>query len=209
MFGTPCSEHVLLNCKAFFIEPGESLRKLTCLLLGIKLLYSRFTRAQVAEPENNDRATRKKLDAINLESAVDQQIREAMERGDFDNLRGAGKPLDLARDPNVPQDWELAFNLLKNAGFAPDWIETLGQVRADREKLYAPLRRFLENPPKQPAERERQRAALVEQFRAQAHALNRAIDTYNLKAPSPQVHLRRIRIDFEVETFLSDPKQKS
>ena len=33
------------------------------------------------------------------ESAIDKQVREAMERGDFDNLRGTGKPLNLARDP--------------------------------------------------------------------------------------------------------------
>lgn len=35
-------------------------------------------------------------------SMADRQIREAMERGDFDNLPGAGKPLDLrgSSDPN-------------------------------------------------------------------------------------------------------------
>ncbi len=37
------------------------------------------------------------------ESPVDRQIREAQERGDFDNLPGAGKPLDL-RDLDDP-DW--------------------------------------------------------------------------------------------------------
>jgi len=162
----------------------------------------------MSESENTDRPQRKKLNSSNLESSIDQQIREAMERGDFDNLRGQGKPLNLARDPNVPEDWELAFNLLKNAGYAPDWIETLNQVRAEEEKIRAPLRRYFNNPPKQPADAEQQQAALVEKFRAQAAALNRMIDTYNLKAPSPQVHLRRIRIDFEIEKFLSDAKQQ-
>lgn len=37
------------------------------------------------------------------ESPVEKAIREAQERGDFDNLPGAGKPLDL-RDINDP-DW--------------------------------------------------------------------------------------------------------
>lgn len=38
------------------------------------------------------------------ESPVDKQIREAQERGDFDNLPGAGKPLDLG-DMNDPDWW--------------------------------------------------------------------------------------------------------
>lgn len=38
---------------------------------------------------------------MQYESWIDRQIREAMERGEFDNLPGAGKPLDLDDDP----DW--------------------------------------------------------------------------------------------------------
>jgi hypothetical protein len=38
------------------------------------------------------------------ESPVDRAIREAQERGDFDNLPGAGKPLDLG-DVNDPDWW--------------------------------------------------------------------------------------------------------
>jgi hypothetical protein len=40
----------------------------------------------------------------NWESPVDRAIREAQERGDFDNLPGAGKPLDLG-DVNDPDWW--------------------------------------------------------------------------------------------------------
>jgi hypothetical protein len=153
------------------------------------------------------REPRKKLDVSNLESAIDKQIREAMERGDFDNLRGAGKPLNLARDPNVPSDWELAFNLLKNAGFAPDWIETLKEVREAREKIFAPLERYIGNPPANQEQRAQQKNKLIEQFRAQANELNKRIDTYNLKAPTPQVHMRRIRVEHEIEEFLHKSKE--
>lgn len=153
---------------------------------------------------SDEKPERKRLNLSNLESAIDKQIREAMERGDFDNLRGAGKPLNLARDPNVPEDWELAFNLLKNAGFAPDWIETRKEVDATREKIFAPLQRFLNNPPPNLKERARVQAEIIEQFRKQANDLNRLIDTYNLKAPTPQVHLRRIRVEYEVEQFVTN-----
>ncbi|HEY6743989.1 MAG TPA: DUF1992 domain-containing protein [Lapillicoccus sp.] len=41
----------------------------------------------------------------NREGWVDRQIREARERGDFDNLPGAGKPLGDLGDPNDPDWW--------------------------------------------------------------------------------------------------------
>ncbi|MGD8214670.1 DUF1992 domain-containing protein [Aestuariimicrobium sp. Y1814] len=39
-----------------------------------------------------------------FESWIDKQIREATERGEFDNLPGAGKPVDLG-DPNDELWW--------------------------------------------------------------------------------------------------------
>jgi hypothetical protein len=47
------------------------------------------------------------------ESAVEKQIREAQERGDFDNLPGAGKPLDLS-DSDDPDWWVKRFAAREN-----------------------------------------------------------------------------------------------
>lgn len=156
-----------------------------------------------------EKQERKPLHLGNLESAIDKQIREAMERGDFENLPGAGKPLNLARDPNIPEEWELAFNLLKNAGYAPDWIETRKEVETLRTKLFAPLERFLKHLPQNQNERARTQENLLEQFRAHAAELNRLIDTYNLKAPTPQVHLRRIRTEHEIVKFLEQVARRN
>lgn len=38
---------------------------------------------------------------MQFENWIDRQIREAMERGEFDNLPGAGRPLDL----DTSEDW--------------------------------------------------------------------------------------------------------
>ncbi|WP_040159072.1 DnaJ family domain-containing protein [Nigerium massiliense] len=38
---------------------------------------------------------------MQFESWIDRQVREAIERGEFDNLPGAGKPLDL----DDSEDW--------------------------------------------------------------------------------------------------------
>lgn len=43
------------------------------------------------------------------ESWVDRQVREAIERGEFDNLPGAGKPLHLDDDP----DWWLKAKIAR------------------------------------------------------------------------------------------------
>jgi hypothetical protein len=150
------------------------------------------------EPQNE----RARLNPFHFESAVDKQIREAMERGEFDHLKNQGKPLNLARDPNVPQDVEMAYHLLKNAGYAPDWIETRAQVEREREKLFAPLARFCAHPPASEPERARVQNKIITEFRAHAAELNKRIDTYNLKAPNMQVHLHRIRIEEEINAFL-------
>ncbi len=149
---------------------------------------------------------RKRLDVSNLEGAIEKQIREAMERGDFDNLKNKGKPMNFQRDPGVPADWELAFNMLKNAGFAPDWIETKNDTQKAHDKLFAPLQQFIAHPPADRAMRAQRRNTLVEQFRAQATELNKMIDVFNLKAPTDQVHMRRVRIEHEIEKFLADSK---
>ena len=38
---------------------------------------------------------------------------QAVSRGEFDDLPGAGRPLDLDHDPLVPEDLRLAYRMLK------------------------------------------------------------------------------------------------
>src|SRR3954471_18676493 len=57
------------------------------------------------------------------ESLIDQKIRQAIEQGEFDNLSGHGQPIDLSENPFEDPDWRTAHRLLRNAGFAPSWIE--------------------------------------------------------------------------------------
>lgn len=72
------------------------------------------------------------------EKWVDQQIREAQERGEFDNLPGRGKPIDLTPNPH-DQGQELSFKILKDAGFAPEWIELDKTIRNKLQRARAAL----------------------------------------------------------------------
>ncbi len=144
---------------------------------------------------------KRKVPPRDWESAVEKSIREAMDRGEFENLPGAGKPLDLRRDPNLPEELELAFKLLRDAGFAPDWIEQDKEIRAVRAKLLEPFQKYLARAPSSPVGRAGREARLIADFRKEAAELNRQIDLFNLKAPSPRVHHVWIRIEEEVNKF--------
>ena len=56
------------------------------------------------------------------------RIREAMEQGMFENLPGAGKPLDLEEYFNTPEEMRVAYSILKNANCAPPEVELMKDV---------------------------------------------------------------------------------
>ncbi len=63
-----------------------------------------------------------------FEKAVEKIIREAMERGEFDNLPGKGKPIDLTAYFDTPEEVRLEYSVLKNAGMVPREVELLKEI---------------------------------------------------------------------------------
>lgn len=61
---------------------------------------------------------------------VEEVIRDAQARGEFDNLPGMGKPLDLDLHREA-DDNAMAYGILKNSGNVPLEIELLRQIDAD------------------------------------------------------------------------------
>ncbi len=70
-----------------------------------------------------------------LEVLAERKIREAMDRGEFANLPGAGKPLRLEDDSMVPEDLRLAYKILKNAGCIPPELELRREIITLRDLL--------------------------------------------------------------------------
>lgn len=53
-----------------------------------------------------------------------------MERGEFDNLAGAGKPIDLSAYFDTPEEIRLAYSVLKSADILPQEAELLKEIAA-------------------------------------------------------------------------------
>jgi Domain of unknown function (DUF1992) len=70
-----------------------------------------------------------------IERIAEQRILEAIERGDFDHLAGAGKPLDLDENADVPTELRVAYRILKNAGFVPPEIELRREIASTEQLL--------------------------------------------------------------------------
>jgi hypothetical protein len=70
-----------------------------------------------------------------FEKLVEEKIREAMAEGQFDNLAGRGKPLDLSAYFATPEDARLSHSILKNAGIIPEEVQLLREIGALRESL--------------------------------------------------------------------------
>lgn len=73
------------------------------------------------------------------DSWIDEAINDARERGDFDNLPGQGKPIDIEANP-LAGDNELGYHVLKNNNMLPHWMELskeLAQSKADLDTFLA------------------------------------------------------------------------
>lgn len=69
-----------------------------------------------------------------LDFLAEKRIAEAVSRGDFDDLPGAGRPLELGDDSLIPEDLRLAYRILKNAGFVPPEVEAINEI-AELERM--------------------------------------------------------------------------
>ena len=72
---------------------------------------------------------------MSFDETIEALIKEAQARGEFDNLPGNGKPIDLAEYFNTPQDVRVAQAMLKNAGMVPVEIELLQEITSLKESL--------------------------------------------------------------------------
>jgi hypothetical protein len=72
-----------------------------------------------------------------FDSAIERRIVAAQKHSDFDDLPGAGRPLELDDDSMVPRNLRMAYRILKNAGYAPQAVTLralIGEAVAESEQ---------------------------------------------------------------------------
>ncbi|ONM48804.1 DUF1992 domain-containing protein [Nocardia donostiensis] len=79
--------------------------------------------------------TERKPSNVDFESWVDRKIREATERGEFDNLPGTGKPLPGAGNPFHDENWWLKEYLRREGVGAEGVLPPSLVLRRDVERL--------------------------------------------------------------------------
>ncbi len=137
------------------------------------------------------------------EDLVEKKIRDAMKAGEFDNLPGKGRPLNLDENPFEDPSMRMAHRMLRNNGFTLPWIEERKEIDAAIDALRADLARsWARHAEAQTATRlsaqdtsEWERAQ--SDFRQKLVQLNRRIHDFNLKAPAER--FQRPPLDAERE----------
>lgn len=138
---------------------------------------------------------------------VGQRIEEAMRQGYFDNLPGQGKPLNLAKNPFVPEDMQMANKLLENNNLIPGWIGerkvVLGRIEQFRAQLASTTARFVyafrtTDDVAFRAELRAQWRAQLEVWREEMRLLNRRIETLNMQQPAAHLEVYKLIFDDEL-----------
>ncbi len=68
---------------------------------------------------------------MSFESLAESRIKDAMDAGLFDNLRGAGKPLKSLEDDKLAGDNWMGFHVLRNGGLLPAWLDLAKEIELD------------------------------------------------------------------------------
>ena len=72
---------------------------------------------------------------MSLQKNVDEEIQNAIARGEFDNLPEKGKPLDLDAYFATPEHLRMGYSILKNAEIIPEEMELLRQIESLKRSL--------------------------------------------------------------------------
>jgi len=136
-------------------------------------------------------------DEFARQSLVEQRIQQAMADGQFDNLPGQGKPLPLDDNPYQTAGQNLGFHLLKQNGYAPEWIERDKEIRQTLTAARAKVQQaWLQHTEDSPAWEQ-----VLLEFSETLKTLNRKIDSFNLMVPLLFCQRDRLNLTTELEVI--------
>jgi hypothetical protein len=77
------------------------------------------------------------MHVLALDLIAEERIRDAIRAGAFDDLPGAGRPLNFDDDKLIPEDLRVAYRILKNAGYVPPEVEARKEAASLRALIAA------------------------------------------------------------------------
>ncbi|XP_077999194.1 dnaJ homolog subfamily C member 28-like [Glandiceps talaboti] len=138
-----------------------------------------------------------------LERMVDKAVKESLEKGEFKNIAGMGKPLKPKFENPYMDGMEFKLNqIVINNNYTTEWIEMRKQARNKLKDVKAALtkaRKQFEENPVYPKEKKKWEEA-VENFREEIKKINKILVDYNLSTPSLFLQVRLLN----VEKLISD-----
>jgi hypothetical protein len=66
---------------------------------------------------------------------AEERIEKALREGAFEELPGAGKPLEYEDDSQIPEELRMAYKILKNSGHIPPELEDRKEIQTLTELL--------------------------------------------------------------------------
>ncbi|KAL2716547.1 dnaJ subfamily C member 28 [Vespula squamosa] len=148
-----------------------------------------------------------------MDRLVEDLIQEAMNKGEFSDLPGIGKPLKNINRPNPYVDFtthKLNQVLIEN-GFTPEWIQLSKEIREETtelQKLLIEARNELGLIPLN-LEEKRSWTNTIENLKPFTKKLNNKIDKYNLLVPILQKQMLHVNLETLAEQVLSKEPVRS
>jgi len=72
---------------------------------------------------------------LGFQKIIEKRIKDAVKKGEFDDLPGRGEPLKIEDDSHVPEDLRLAYKILKNANCLPPELQLKKDIRQMEDLL--------------------------------------------------------------------------
>jgi len=130
---------------------------------------------------------------------IEDQIQRAQQNGQFDNLRGQGKPF-------THLDTDALEQLIKEQGFRPHFMELEAEIRAKTEIARQAVRRTYEWVMQARGGGSVDRHYAQEEWRKALHVfdqrlaeINKLIQTFNLELPEALRHLQKFPLKRDEE----------
>ncbi len=145
------------------------------------------------------------------QSEFDREMTKLMNEGAFDNLPGAGKPLNLTDESHVPEELRMAHRILSQNDMAPEWILLAKDIEqsADhlRQSIKNHLRQYRDGLARASTPQLRQNIEQVwmnakRQLADRIQAHNNLVLNFNLKVPAGIPH----KVMFDLEREIAQQK---